>query len=335
MLFRSQQDEGSRHPFEVFNDEFAFVLSGGTHHILWETTDSHGHPVVQHLAETSFHKMHASRKWMSGRKEIPFTLAWMEAQERRSYKGVCFQPGQSSPNGWYNLWRGFAVQPADTSAHPSVEAFKEHALKNVCGGDKHLYHWLMCYFAHMIQHPEEKPLCALVFKGGKGVGKNALIERVGHLLGNHFMLTSKRRYLTSNFNAHFEANLMFVLDEAFWSGDKEAEGVLKDLVTGSKHVIEHKGAGVFEVDNKTRVVIIGNEEWLVPATADERRWAVFDVGEGRKQDRKFFEDMRVGMEQGGYAHLLRFLLDYNITADVNAAPHTQALADQKIESLNA
>jgi hypothetical protein len=128
--------------------------------------------------------------------------------------------------------------------------------------------------------------------------------------------------------------LLFVLDEAFWSGDKEAEGVVKDLVTGTDHLIELKGKESFTVRNLTRVVVIGNEEWLVPASEDERRWAVFEVGDGRKQDRKYFEEMRLGLdEQGGSAYLLRYLMDYKITQDVNLAPNTDGLTSQKISSL--
>jgi Family of unknown function (DUF5906) len=148
------------------------------------------------------------------------------------------------------------------------------------------------------------------------------------------MVADDERYLLGNFNSHLEANLFFVLDEAAWAGDKRAEGKLKGLITGSEHVIERKGAEPYRVDNLTRVAIIGNEKWLVPASQEERRFAVFNVGDGRRQDRKFFEDMRVGMEQGGYACLLRFLLDFDLTGiDLNDAPATQGLIDQKHASL--
>jgi hypothetical protein len=215
-----------------------------------------------------------------------------------------------------------------------VERWKEHLFENICNREKVLADWLTCWFAHLVQRPYEKPLVAIVFRGGKGVGKNACVERVSHLLGGHAMTTSRRRYLVGNFTSHLQRCLMFVLDEAFWSGDKEAEGVVKDLVTGTEHLIELKGKESFTVRNLTRVVVIGNEEWLVPASADERRWAVFEVGEGRKQDRQYFEEMRLGLdEQGGAAHLLRYLMDYKITQDVNLAPNTTGLTSQKISSL--
>lgn len=323
------------HPFKMLNKEYAFVLAGGGAHILWETKDALGRYRLEHLNISAFHSKFAPQKMQIGRTEHPISELWLESKQRREYDGLVFLPEQKTPDRFYNLWRGFAYAPGPTAEHPSVDMFLDHAKANVCGNDEALFRWLMGYFAHLLQRPWEKPLVALVFRGAKGTGKNALIERVGALLGGHFLLTSNRRYLLGNFNGHLENCLLFALDEAFWSGDKQAEGALKDLITGREHVIEHKGKEPYTVANKTRVVIIGNEDWLVPASHDERRFAVFNVGDGRKQDRRFFTDMRVGMEGGGYAALLRYFLDYDLShADVNAAPHTEALHDQKHATLD-
>lgn len=326
---------GTPHPFKVMNQEYAFVLAGGGAHILWETTDPAGRYRLEHLTLSAFHSKFAPQKMQLGRTEHPVSELWIESKQRREYDGLVFLPEQETPERFYNLWRGFAYAPATTAEHPAVALFLEHAEHNVCGGDKDLFKWLMGYFAHLLQRPWEKPLVALVFRGAKGTGKNALIERIGALLGGHFLLTSNRRYLLGNFNGHLENCLLFALDEAFWSGDKQAEGALKDLITGREHVIEHKGKEPYTVANKTRVVIIGNEDWLVPASHDERRFAVFNVGDGRKQDRLFFTAMRKGMESGGYANLLRYFLDFDLShVDVNAAPHTAALHDQKQSTLD-
>jgi len=323
------------HPFDKLNSEFAFVIAGGGHHILWETKDEIGKPKLEHLSESAFHKRHASQTIQVGKRSRPVTEEWMVHPRRRSYDGLVFMPGEAAPASFYNLWRGFSVKPTPPGVeHPAVGMFFDHVLQNICGNNQGLFHWLIGYLAHMVQRPFEKPLVALVFRGSKGVGKSAMIERVGALLGPHFLSTSNRRYLVGNFNGHLENCLLFVLEEAFWSGDKQAEGVLKDLITGARHVIEHKGKEHFTVANKTRVVIIGNESWLVPASHDERRFAVFDVGEGRKQDRNYFIQMREGMERGGYRVLLRRLLDYPLAGlDFNEAPQTPALLEQKHASL--
>lgn len=325
-----------KNPIDELNDHYALVMAGGGAHILWETTTHEGRYRLEHLTVGAFNTKYANRKMMVGKKETPLSNIWLEWKGRREYDGIVFMPGEKAPEKFFNLWKGFAYEPAERyEQHPAVEQFLEHARSNVCRGDDTLFRWLIGYFAHLVQRPWEKPLVALVFRGGKGVGKNALIERVGALLGGHFLLASNRRYLIGNFNGHLENCLMFALDEAFWSGDKQAEGTIKDLITGKNHVIEHKGKEPYSVANKTRVVIIGNEDWLVPASHDERRFAVFDVGDGRKQDRRFFTAMRTGMESGGYGQLLRFLLDYDIKdIDLNEAPSTKALMDQKHHSLD-
>jgi hypothetical protein len=326
--------EEKPHPFGKFNERFAFVFSGGTGNILWETTSPDGSYVFHLMNKQSFFDMNAANKLQIGDKSKAVAQLWMEWSGRRSYDGVVFEPGLTVDKKWYNMWHGFAVKPAATPDHPMVERWKEHLFENICNKDRNLADWLTCWFAHLIQKPYEKPLVAIVFRGGKGVGKNALVERISKLLGGHAMTTARRRYLVSNFTAHLQYSLLFILDEAFWSGDKECEGVVKDLVTGAKHVIEPKGKESYTVRNLTRVVVIGNEEWLVPASEDERRWAVFEVGEGRKQDRQYFEEMRLGLdEQGGAAHLLRYLMDYKITQDINQAPNTVGLVSQKISSL--
>lgn len=327
------------HPIDELNKEFAFVVNGGGHHILWETTNEKGEAHTEHLPEPTFHKMLAAKTIMIGDgKQISLTKLWMNSPLRRSYDGICFMPGKTCNPRFYNTWRGFAYEPLPENEKPSaiaqkaVEDFLFHAKENICGGDTALYEWLMGYFAHIVQKPWEKPLVALVFKGSKGVGKNAFIDRIGHLLGSSYLMASDSRYLTGNFNSHFENSLLFGLDEAFWSGDKQAEGRLKSLITESHTIIERKGKEPYKIQNCSRIVILGNEKWLVPASVDERRFAVFTVGDGNKQDRAFFQNMREGMEAGGYRLLLRFLCNHRIS-DVNAAPKTEGLHEQKLETL--
>jgi bifunctional DNA primase/polymerase-like protein/uncharacterized protein DUF5906 len=328
-------------PIVEINKSFALIAGPGAR-VLHEKIDHKGLPVIEHLSIFDFHTKFSNRFLTVGNGK-PQTISeiWMRHAERREYDGIVFMPGLTSPPRFYNLWRGFAVEPAPvldeggtTEATAALKNFRNHALQNVCGNDHDLFDWLMGYFAHIVQRPWEKPLTALVLKGKKGVGKNALIDCVGHLLGCHYLLTADRRYITGNFNGHLENLLLFTLDEAFWSGDKQAEGIVKNLITGKKHNIEHKGKEQYNVDNCTRIIILGNEEWIIPASEDERRYAVFNVGTGRKQDTAFFTRMREGMEQGGYAMLLRFLLDFDISRfNFNQAPSTQGLLDQKNASL--
>lgn len=329
---------GGTHPFDRLNREWAFVMTGGGHHLLWETHDFKGNPIVEHVKESTFHAYKAAEDFQTGKKVEKLTAAWMQSKRRRTYDGLVFSPEKAVDPRWYNLWRGFDYKPtpaADARAQASVQLWIDHCTNNVCRGDKTLARWFIGFMAHLIQKPYEKPLVALVLKGRKGTGKNAAVERVGALFARNMVVADDDRYLIGNFNSHLEACLLLALDEASWAGGKKVEGKLKGIITGSKHMIERKGMEPYQVDNLTRVVIIGNEDWLVPASQDERRYAVFDVGEGNMQDREFFREMREGMEAGGYGLLLHYLQTFDLSGvDVNDAPKTAGLANQKMESLS-
>lgn len=337
---------GNNDPVLALNKKHAFVIAGENACVLWEMKDAKGRSKIKYLNLFSFEKLYMNKLVnISTDPEKPeykpLSNMWLRSKHRRSYDDICFAPGREVGKRYYNLWHGLCVntpkadEKISQRGHNSVERFKEHALENVCKGDKPLYNWLMGYFAHMVQRPGHKPLTALVFKGRKGTGKNALIARIGAIFRDYYILASNRKLLVGQFNAHLENLILLVLDEAFWSGDKEGEGVLKDLVTGDTHNIEHKGKAIYQVDNLVRIVIIGNEEWLVPASDDERRYAVFELGEGRMQDDKYFEEMRIGMqEHGGDQLLLQYLLGFDISkVNVNVVPKTEGLLNQKIETL--
>lgn len=343
MQFDEIIEEVEPNPVERLNRIFAFVSNGSTPTILREVKGIRGENRFEHLSIQSFKALIAAQTLSCGDgKTRPLGDIWLRSPDRKSFDGFCFSPNKEHNEKYFNFWRGFRVDPPkpndvfSAKAEKSLKQFLEHAAMNVCDGDLELFNWLMGYFAHLVQKPWEKPLTALVFKGKKGVGKNALVDRIGYLLGNHYLVTSDRRYLLGNFNSHLENCLLFTLDEAFWSGDKQAEGVLKTLITGNTHNIEHKGKESFPVDNLTRVCILGNEEWLVPASDDERRYAVFDVGNGRRGDLNFFRSMREGMEEGGARLLLSYLQNFDISKiEINEAPQTEALLSQKLKSLNS
>lgn len=330
-------------PVLALNNQYALVQVGGGHRVLWETTNHVGQSSLVHLTEPTFHRLLSADVMLVGAKQKKISELWVSHPQRRTFsKGMLFWPGRTAPEDYYNLWRGWSVEPTavgevvPTEWQDAVDKWQRHLFENIVSGDQAHYEWVMSWFASIVQSPGRCPPVALVLRGGKGVGKNMLFGPVAKLLGEYAMLASDKRYIVSNFNAHLERCLLLILDEAFWSGDKGAEGQLKNLISGDEHVIERKGQENFKVDNLTRVGILGNEDWIVPASADERRYAVFDVGDGRKQDVAYFGAMARGMESGGHRLLLRVLLDWKRPAHVNlnVPPQTSGLSDQKMESLD-
>lgn len=323
-----------RETIDSINTKFAWVALGATGTILWETRDSKGQPVVRHLAPQAFHGH------MAPRRPKRISHAWMTHSRRRSYSGLVFAPGKAVDPQWYNLWMGFTVQPAARHEVPTAEAawalkaFEELTAVIICDGVTDVHTWLKGWLASMIQRPWEKARVAVALRGSKGIGKSFFAKTIGWLLGEQFLSVSDDRYLNSNFNAHLENRLLLSMEETSWPGDPKSESILKDMITREHHVIERKYHEAYVVESYLRVIILGNAEWQVPASWDERRFAVFEVSNTRRNDESFFGRIEKGMLQfGGLRFLLRDLLDFSTSGVKTQAPATKGLLKQKTESL--
>jgi hypothetical protein len=262
-------------------------------------------------------------------KTTPATL-WLSHPERREYEGIEFAPpGITARAGYFNLWQGFSVEPRAGECGK----FLAHIRDNVAQGDAFLYNWIIGYFAQIAQQPGVKLGTALALRGPQGVGKTKVGEVFGSLFGSHYQLVADPRYVTGQFNSHMASLLLLQADEAFWAGDKRGEGKLKDLVTGTTHLLEFKGVDPIAVRNLIRLFVTGNADWLVPAAFRERRWAVIDVGISHIQDHAYFAAIDDEMNNGGREALLHHLLNFDLKAvNLRAIPQTAALLEQKFAS---
>jgi hypothetical protein len=258
--------------------------------------------------------------------------AWLDHPRRRGYEGVMFLPGREAPRGYYNLWRGWAVEPkaGDWSL------FRSHILENLCGGDSASFDYLLNWMGRAVQYPEECGQVAIVLRGAKGTGKGVFAHLFGRLFGSAYLFASSGRHLHGHFNMHLRNTVLLFADEALWAGDKAAEGILKALITEPRLIIEGKGRDAFEAANRLHIIMASNNDWVCPASADERRFFVLDVAPACQQNTAYFSQIVEQMERrGGLAALLHDLLHLDLTGfDVRRVPNTPALTRQKLESLD-
>jgi hypothetical protein len=281
------------------------------------------------LKVSAFTQWFANQRVVVGDRAVEIGDCWLTHPERRQYEGIEFAP-RGGRDGYYNLWQGFAVTPHAGDC----TRFLAHLKDNVAGGNANIYKWVIGWFAHIFQRPWEKLDTALVLRGKMGVGKTKVGEVFGSLLGEHYALVSDPRYVTGQFNAHMAALLLLHADEAFWAGDRRGEGKLKDLISGTQHFIEFKGVDPIRVRNLVRLFVTGNQNWVVPAGFEERRFAVLDVGEAQMQVHAYFADIDEEMANGGREALLEHLLSFDLsTVNLRAIPKTAALFEQQVASM--
>ncbi|WP_169829176.1 DUF5906 domain-containing protein [Tsuneonella mangrovi] len=255
---------------------------------------------------------------------------WLEHPMRRQYETIVFAPGREVPEA-YNLWQGFACEALPGDAH---EPFLKHLRDNVCKGDDDHFQYLIRWMARAVQNPGEQGHVAVVLRGGRGTGKGSVAQIFGSLWGRHFLHISSAKHLVGQFNAHLRDCVVLFADEAFYAGDKQHESTLKTLVTEDTLIVEGKGIDAEVAPNYVHLFMASNDDWVVPAGADERRYFILDVGDGKKQDKAYFRALHQAMNQGGQEALLHYLMTMDLSEyEVREIPQTDALRDQKEQSL--
>jgi hypothetical protein len=267
--------------------------------------------------------------------EITKTLAewWLASPRRRQYLGgVVFDPSNTVPRDYWNLWTGFPVTPAPGD----WGLMQDHIRRVICGGDQALAEYLFNYIARMFQQPDKPGEVAVALRGRRGAGKGILLNWLWRAWGQHGVHISNAKHLTGNFNAHLRDCVMLFADEAFFAGDRAHEGVLKALITEPSLPIEGKYQNLVEVPNMLHIFISSNADWVVPAAIDERRFCVIDVADNRVGQRAYFAAIAAQMEGGGLAALIWDMLHRDISGfEVRDVPATAALKTQKTLTLGS
>lgn len=326
---------------EVLNREYALV--NGLNRIFQENRSARlPEQQLRMLSIDAFKVWLRNKKtvvWRGDRNvSITWANRWLEDPERRDYEGVEFFPDADNKPGtpnYLNLWRGFSVTPAPVPDPKRYKTFRDHVFNNIGGGDQALFDWIWGFFAHALQRPRERIGVALVLRGKMGSGKTKVGEVIGSLTPAHWLLVDSPRYVTGQFNAHMASCLWLQADEATWGGNKEVLGRLKGLITSSKQFIEAKGVDPVELENYVRLILTSNEDWVVPAGLDERRFAIFNVSDHCIGNFEYFREMDEELAAGGREHLLADLLSFDLSrVDLRKIPRTDALLEQKIRSLD-
>ena len=99
--------------------------------------------------------------------------------------------------------------------------------------------------------------------------------------------------------------------------------------------VNNKFKLAYTVDDFTRFVLLSNYEHVVNVMLKERRYAIFEVSERHRKDRKYFKVLLDEIRKGGDVAFLQYLLDYKYDPMlISNPPYTQPMIDQKIESAN-
>lgn len=320
------------------NKKHAGVMLGGRFAILNESINPvSGRPDLTYSSVNDFKNRYANERIVvdkgKGQESVPLAKHWLTWKDRRQYEGIVFSPGQEKVPGFYNLFRGFDVQPKQGD----WSLFRNHILEVISSGNQDIADYILNWMAHLVQFPGgERPGTSIVLRGPQGAGKGCFVNEFGSILKPHFLHITSQSHLTGRFNNHLKDALLVFCDEGVWAGDKAAEGVLKGMITEDTIMVEPKGVDAYSVQNHIRLIVASNNEWVVPAGLEERRFFVLDISNERVSNHSYFDALFHQMRNGGREAMLYDLKRRDLSkVNLRNFPRTSALFDQMLNSMNS
>jgi hypothetical protein len=314
------------------NNRHFVVMAGGQAVVATERADGG----LDMSSPSSIRQYYANRRVVfqseNGPKSVQLGTWWLSEPRRRTYQYIVLDPERSADSNVFNLWRGFGIKPA-----PGDWAFfKGHIEEVICAGDAELTDYVTKWLAWTFQNPGKRAEAVLALRGPEGTGKGSFAQPILRIFGQHAMQITSSHHLVGKFNGHLENKLFLFADEALFAGDKASEGHLKGLITEPELIVERKGIDAVSHPNRLKILMATNNDWAVPAGRTARRYAVLDIAAIRQNEQSYFRRLNEQMRNGGDAAMLHDLLDLDLDGwSPRDIPHTEALVEQKIRSLEA
>ena len=311
------------------NKQFALVRISKSAVIATFDKNANGEK-VGFLSVQSFSTMAANIKIQmptrSGYIEKAMSEIWIASEHRREYYDIAIHPQGDEPAGTLNMWNGWGATPDPTA---SCELYLTHMRDVICDGERGIYEWMLDWMADAVQNSRDIKGTCIVLRGVEGCGKGVWADTFGRLFGRHYTHLIDAERLTTRFNSLTSDSVVVFADEVLWPGDRKAANILKGLVSERRVTKEAKGIDSIEIDNLAHVIIASNEEWIIPAGPQSRRWMVLNCNKAMAGNKSYFDAMWNEIENGGLGALLHLLQARKITSNLRMAPVTAGLLDQR------
>ncbi len=91
----------------------------------------------------------------SGREHSALIISvWLKWQFRRQYRGFRFARAEGAPEGVFNSYYGFSVEPKPTALG---DASLGHIYRNVCRRNADYFRFFVAWLAQLVQQPHINP----------------------------------------------------------------------------------------------------------------------------------------------------------------------------------
>lgn len=262
----------------------------------------------------------------------PFLKKWLVDPTMKEYQEVVFLPKKEAPEGCFNIFRCFDVEPIEGDFSTFTEV-----LRLIANGDERVFDYIENYFASIIQKPYDRTNISIVVVGEQGVGKDTYFDSVGEILGAEYYHSTPtpENDIFAKFNSSLARKLVVKFEEANFRTNKDNADKLKSLITMSKVNIEKKGKDPIKLDNLTNIIMTTNHDVPVVLEETDRRFVLVMASSERRGDTAFWHRIHRGPNNIHHPTTLAAYHHYLLHKDISTfdlqrdRPITQLYKDVK------
>jgi len=277
---------------KLINKHSFFAVHAGQAHIYTVRLNKGlGYEVLERCTITAFKDQWRNKRCQfDADKSKSYGLLWLDSPNRREYEQIeyCpYNPWKKDPTGpnTFNSFLGYSVKPVKGD----WGLLKNHIFENIGAMDNDNFAYIMNWMARIFQYPQKPNGTAIFLTGDEGTGKGTLCNELVKILGSNGLHITHNAGLVGKFNAHLSTAMLAFVDEAIQVTDKQPIAVIKGIITEDRLQTEDKFHSAKQTRNYINIIAASNDEVVVKASQNSRRYAVFHVSNAKMQDTKLYE----------------------------------------------
>lgn len=255
---------------------------------------------------------------------------WLEDSTQPIANGMVYDPSESEllvrrgNNLFLNTFPGFAYNPVP-GREDKYAPFLDH-VRDVLGEVE--VEFLLDYVAHMLQFTTQKPGTMIILTGKPGVGKTIICDIIAHMLGKqNAMVVDSAAFTQSNFNGLFSGKLFVTINElnVATRRDHTLIGKIKSWITDENYTVNAKFQAQRNEKSFHRFMATTNSDIPFPIDTDDRRIALFSVGDKfRNRPDHFAPLFKMLNDDEALSGLMHFFMNRQIKHNLMRPPNTEA-----------
>lgn len=255
-----------------------------------------------------------------------FVKLWLNDPARRTISEIDMKPSDdpmvfSPPLNF----RFTTLEPVQDPK--AIELFQE-LLRVVCGRDQETYHYVLSWFAHLLQRPFENPKTAIFLTGKKGCGKDTLGDFViewliGSIYAHNYDSTLQ---FWDKHDSSRENRFFIKIEEVQGAMSRKYNSEFKARITSMTTTVNPKGDKPRTTSNYNRIFGTTNEPQPYKTEGDDERrgFTVPCSPEWCQNHEKWTEIRSTLFCASGASSVGRWLLAHNIESwDSRKIPKTE------------